>query len=108
MKKILESAKLLKDELVEIRRHIHAHPEVGSHLPETTAFVKQKLKEFGYTPKEICDSGIVATIGRKKSGKTFLLRADMDSLPIEEETSCSFKSTNGSMHVDMICMPLCF
>lgn len=98
MKKILESAKLLKDELVEIRRHIHAHPEVGSHLPETTAFVKQKLKEFGYTPKEICDSGIVATIGGKKPGKTFLLRADMDSLPIKEETSCSFKSTNGSMH----------
>lgn len=37
MKKILESVRLLKDELVEIRRHIHAHPEVGAHLPETTA-----------------------------------------------------------------------
>lgn len=98
MKKILESAKLLKDELVEIRRHIHAHPEVGAHLPETTAFVKQKLEEFGYAPQEICESGIVATIGGKKPGKTFLLRADMDSLPITEETSCSFKSTNGSMH----------
>lgn len=98
MKQILESAKLLKDELVEIRRHIHAHPEVGAHLPETTAFVKQKLEEFGYEPYEICDSGIVATIGGKKPGKTFLLRADMDSLPITEETSCSFKSTNGRMH----------
>ena len=98
MEKILESAKQLKEELIEIRRHIHAHPEVGTHLPKTTAFVKEKLKAFGYTPEEICDSGIVATIGGKKPGKTFLLRADMDSLPIAEETSCSFKATNGSMH----------
>lgn len=98
MKSVLESARLLKDELIEIRRHLHAHAEVGAHLPETTAFVKQKLEEFGYTPHEICESSIVATIGGKKSGKTFLLRADMDSLPITEETSCSFKATNGNMH----------
>lgn len=98
MTKILESAKLLREELIEIRRHIHAHPEVGEHLPETTNFVKQKLKEYGYEPQEICDSGIVATIGGKKPGKTFLLRADMDSLPIKEESSCTFKSTNGCMH----------
>lgn len=98
MKKILESVRLLKDELVEIRRHIHAHPEVGAHLPETTAYVKQKLEEFGYTPQEICESSIVATICGKKSGKTFLIRADMDALPITEEASCPFKATNGSMH----------
>lgn len=98
MKSVLESARLLKDELIEIRRHLHAHAEVGAHLPETTAFVKQKLEEFGYAPHEICESSIVATIGGKRSGKTFLLRADMDSLPITEETSCSFKATNGNMH----------
>ncbi|MBE6023273.1 MAG: amidohydrolase [Cellulosilyticum sp.] len=98
MKKMLESAKLLKDELIEIRRHIHSNPEVGAHLPKTTAFVKQKLEAFGYQPEEICESGIVATIGGKKPGKTFLLRADMDSLPIAEETTCDFKATNGSMH----------
>lgn len=98
MNQVLESAKALKDELIAIRRHIHTHPETGKHLPETTAFVMSKLREFGYEPKEICDSGIVALVGGKKPGKTFLLRADMDALPIHEETHCSFESTNGKMH----------
>ena len=57
-----------------------------------------KLVEFGYSPEEICESGIVATIKGNKPGKTFLLRADMDALPIAEKTSCDFKSTNGCMH----------
>ena len=46
-----------------------------------------KLREMGYEPKEICESGIVATIEGTKPGKTFLLRADMDALPMEETTS---------------------
>ena len=57
-----------------------------------------KLREFGYEPKEICESGIVAIIKGSKPGKTFLLRADMDALPIKESTECSFKSNNGCMH----------
>ncbi len=98
MKKILESAQLIKDEIIDIRRHIHKNPEVGEYLPKTTTYVMDKLREFGYEPEEICESGVVATIKGKKPGKTFLLRADMDSLPINEETSCDFKSTNGNMH----------
>lgn len=98
MKEILESAKLIKDEIVDIRRHIHKNPEVGPYLPKTTSYVMNKLREFGYEPEEICESCVVATIQGKKSGKTFLLRADMDSLPINEESSCTFKSTNGNMH----------
>ncbi len=57
-----------------------------------------KLKEFGYEPEEICESGIVATIKGNKPGKTFLLRADMDALPMAEATECDFKSNNGCMH----------
>ena len=49
-----------------------------------------KLREFGYEPKEICESGIVATIEGSKSGKTFLLRADMDALPMAEATGLDF------------------
>lgn len=98
MNKILESAEAIKDEIIEIRRTIHANPEVGDNLTETTEYVMNKLKEFGYDPKEICKSGIVATIEGEKAGKTFLLRADMDSLPVREETNCPFKSTNGNMH----------
>ena len=71
---------------------------MGAVLPKTKAFVMDKLKEFGYEPTEICESGIVATISGEKPGKTFLLRADMDALPMKEETSCDFKSTNGCMH----------
>lgn len=99
MNKILESARELKEELIEIRRHIHQNPEVGDHLPKTTEYVMSKLREFGYKPKEICDSGIVATIsGKNPSSKTILLRADMDSLPFAEESNCPFKSTNGNVH----------
>lgn len=98
MDKILEQAKAIKDDIVKYRRTIHRNPEVGQNLPKTTAYVMDKLREFGYDPQEICESGIVATIEGAKQGKTFLLRADMDALPVEEKTSCEFKSTNGNMH----------
>ena len=98
MDKILERAKEIKDELLEIRRHIHENPEVGDSLPKTKTFVMDKLKEFGYEPYEICESGIVATISGNKPGKTILLRADMDALPVKEQTGLEFHSTNCNMH----------
>ncbi|MGN1387497.1 MAG: M20 family metallopeptidase, partial [Bacillus sp. (in: firmicutes)] len=98
MKNFLENAQQIKDEMIQIRRDLHNHPEVGEDLPRTTAFVMGKLKEYGYEPTEICPSGIVALAGGKKPGKTFLLRADMDALPIKEETNYEFKATNGNMH----------
>ncbi|MCR1951210.1 M20 family metallopeptidase [Clostridium sp. DSM 100503] len=98
MNEFIEKAKLIKDDIISYRRTIHSNPEVGSKLPKTKAYVMDKLKEFGYNPKEICESGIVATIEGSKPGKTFLLRADMDALPMAEATECDFKSTNGSMH----------
>ena len=98
MNKIINQAKLIKDDLINYRRTIHSNPEVGPNLPKTKAYVMNKLKEFGYNPKEICESGIVATIEGNKTGKTFLLRADMDGLPMVEATECDFKSTNGCMH----------
>ena len=98
MNKIMEQAIAIKDDIVSYRRVIHANPEVGTELPMTTKFVMDKLREFGYEPEEICESGVVATIKGPKSGKTFLLRADMDALPMEETTECDFKATNGCMH----------
>ncbi len=98
MNEILNQAKSIKEDIVSYRRTIHSNPEVGPELPKTKAYVMEKLKEFGYEPKEICESGIVATIEGNKPGKTFLLRADMDALPVAEATDCDFKSTNGSMH----------
>ena len=98
MKKFIEQANLIKEEIISYRRVIHSNPEVGQELPKTKKYVMDKLVEFGYSPEEICESGIVATIKGNKPGKTFLLRADMDALPIAEKTSCDFKSTNGCMH----------
>ena len=98
MNKFIEQAKLIKDDIISYRRTIHENPEVGAELPKTKAYVMEKLREFGYDPKEICESGIVATIQGNKAGKTFLLRADMDALPMEETTACDFAAKNGNMH----------
>lgn len=98
MNNFINQAQLIKKDLLAYRRTIHSNPEVGATLPKTKAYVIEKLKEFGYSPTEICESGIVATINGSKPGKTFLLRADMDALPMKENTNCEFKSTNGSMH----------
>lgn len=98
MNKFMEQAQSIKEQIIAVRREIHRNPEVGAKLPKTKAFVIGKLREMGYEPEEICESGIVATIKGNKPGKTFLLRADMDALPMEEATNCDFKATNGAMH----------
>lgn len=98
MNKILEQAKAIKNDLINYRRTIHENPEIGDTLPKTKSYVMDKLREFGYEPKEICESGIVAVIEGKNNGKTFLLRADMDALPVKEKASVDFKSKNEYMH----------
>lgn len=95
---IVNSAKEMKEEMIACRRELHQHPEVGDDLKWTTQFVMNKLKEYGYEPELICQSGIVACINGDKPGKTFLLRADMDALPVTEQSEVEFKSTNGNMH----------
>lgn len=91
-------AKELQDELVQYRRYLHQNPEVGCNLPNTVKFVKEKLVEMGYEPKDCGECGIVAVAGGKKPGKTFMLRGDMDALPVVEDTSYSFAATNGCSH----------
>lgn len=99
MKSFLHSAQNIKNVLVKDRRHLHGIPEIGHDLPETTSYVKQRLLEIGYEPLELGHSGIVALAGRKKAGdKVILLRADMDALPLIEESGLPFASTNGHCH----------
>ena len=98
MNEFLKQANLIKDEIINYRRTIHKNPEVGAELPKTKAYVMEQLKKMGDEPKEICESGIVATLEGNKSGKTFLLRADMDALPMKENNECDFKAENGCMH----------
>ena len=88
-----ERATQLKDEISKNRRYIHQNAEVGMDLPKACEFVMTKLKEMGYEPKVIGGCGVTATIGNG-NGKTILLRADMDALPMKEESGETFASNS--------------
>lgn len=93
---ILQEAKAMEEEIVDNRRRIHQIAELGMELPETVAFVMEKLREYGYEPKQCGKAGVTATAGR--GGKCILLRADMDALPMREDSGLSFAATNGNCH----------
>lgn len=95
---ILEKAKSLQEELVAHRRYIHTHPGVGFLLQETYQYVYEQLVNMGYSPNSYGKSGLIASCGHANKGKTILLRADMDALPITEEADIDFKAINGKMH----------
>lgn len=97
MKELLEQAKAIQEDLVKHRRQFHMNPEIGLDLPLTVKYVKEKLTEMGYEPKDCGKGGVVAIAG-KGEGKVFLLRGDMDALPIKEETGEPFQSENEYMH----------
>ncbi len=90
----------LQQELVEHRRQLHRIPEVGFDLPRTQAYIRQVLDQWGvdYT-LSATDSTLWGDIRGGKPGKTVLLRADMDGLPVEERTGVDYASTiPGNMH----------
>lgn len=93
---ILTRAKEFQEEAVKIRRLIHKNPEIGFELDQTIALVMSELTAYGYTPLKIGKAGVMAEVGTGE--KTFLLRADMDALPMKEETSLPYASDNGYMH----------
>lgn len=96
--KILEEAKNIKQELINNRRYLHMNAETGFELRNTLKFVEEELTKMGYEPIYCGKAGIVATVGGKKNGKVFLIRSDMDALPIKEESNLDFASNNGCMH----------
>ena len=91
MQTILEQAKALAPEIISWRHQIHMQPEVGLDLPKTVALVTEELKKMGYEPQE-CGGGVVAVLDSGKPGKTLLLRADMDALPMDEDSGEAFSS----------------
>ncbi len=97
-KEILKVAKSLQEKYVALRRKLHENAEVGFDLPKTKRIVCETLTALGYTPKEVTGGGIVATLGEKKKGKALLLRADMDGLPIHEQTGKPYACKKGNMH----------
>lgn len=88
----------LKNELVENRRYLHTNAETGLEMPKAKAYIMKKLTEYGIDPKSCGKAGVTATIGhtgKGHTGKVILLRADMDALPIREESGLDFACTTG-------------
>ncbi|RYQ72649.1 N-acyl-L-amino acid amidohydrolase [Bifidobacterium pseudolongum subsp. globosum] len=85
----------LTDELIAIRRHLHAHPERSFHETETSAYLERVLRDHGIdvlaNPME---TGVVAQITGAHAGPTVALRADIDGLPIHEDSGLDFASAN--------------
>ena len=95
--KIVTEAVELQEQLVAWRRELHQMPEVGIRLPKTIKYIQKCLDEMEVDYQLYEDiSSIVATIG--KGEKCFLLRSDIDGLPVTEEAEVSFRSSNGCMH----------
>ncbi len=90
-----------QDELTAWRRHLHEHPELGFEEVVTSAFVAEKLRAFGVDEVHtgVGRTGVVAVIHGSAGGRRIGLRADMDALPIQEETSLPWASKSaGRMH----------
>ncbi|HEY4966131.1 MAG TPA: M20 family metallopeptidase [Puia sp.] len=98
--KIRQLAKQYAPETIEIRRHLHAHPELSYKEFQTSAFVQEKLKGLGIPFEIKATTGVVGLIkGKNPDKRVIALRADMDALPIREENEVPYKSQNdGIMH----------
>jgi len=88
------------DELIATRRDLHMHPETAFEEVRTSGIVIERLKALGLTPKTgVGKTGVMATITGGRPGKTVMLRADMDALPIQEENDVAYRSQSaGKMH----------
>jgi amidohydrolase len=105
MKPLIQKIKTLAQtyfsETVEIRQHLHRHPELSFNEFKTSNYISDKLTSYGIPHQSgIVNTGIVVLIkGKNPTKKTIALRADMDALPITELNSCAYKSQNeGVMH----------
>ncbi len=97
---IQKLSKEYSEEFVEIRRHLHAHPELSYEEFETSKFIQDKLKEWGISFQVMAKTGVVGIIEGKNPTKRILaLRADIDALPITEKNNVEYRSKNeGVMH----------
>ena len=100
MSEIQNRTEACTEEIVSIRRKIHHHPEIGRKEVQTSALIREKLKEYGVDSIESpVPTAVVALIHGHKPGKCVALRADIDALPVTEETGLPFASeVPGMMH----------
>ncbi len=96
---IKEQTKVLHQELIEMRRDFHEHPELGFEENRSAGIVEHYLQNLGLTTKRIAKTGVVAMIEGDPKGPVIMLRADMDALPVQEENPVEYASkTPGVMH----------
>jgi hippurate hydrolase len=97
---IKDASRKYADEFIQIRRHLHAHPELSYKEFETSKFVQNKLTEWGIDFHVLATTGVVGIIkGKNPQKRVIALRADMDALPITEVNDVEYRSQNpGVMH----------
>ena len=95
-------AKKYAPEFIEVRHHLHAHPELSYQEFETSKYVQQRLTELGIPFEVIATTGVVGLIkGKNPESRIIALRADMETLPIKEEHDIHYKEKNEvAMHDD--------
>jgi amidohydrolase len=93
-------SKSILDDVVDLRRYFHKHPEVSFSEHETTRYLTDRLRELGLDiAKSPTETGVVAKLDTGRPGKTVMLRADIDALPIQEQSGVDFHSRiEGRMH----------
>ncbi|HMG81464.1 MAG TPA: M20 family metallopeptidase [Ferruginibacter sp.] len=100
LQQVKKLSKKYADEFIEIRHHLHAHPELSYKEFETSKFIQQKLTELKIPFEVKATTGVIGLIkGKNPTKRVVALRGDMDALPITEENNIAYKSTNpGIMH----------
>jgi amidohydrolase len=100
IEKIKELSKKYAEKVVNIRHHLHMNPELSFDETQTSLYIINFLKENNISYKSgFAKTGIVAVIKGTKAGRTIALRADIDALPVKEQSNCNYKSKNdGVMH----------
>lgn len=97
---IKDLSKKYAEEFIQIRHHLHQHPELSYHEFETSKFIQNKLSGFRIDFEVLATTGVVGIIkGKNPENKVIALRADMDALPILEQNEVDYRSKNeGVMH----------
>lgn len=97
---IVNEVKKHEEDIIKWRRELHKIPELGLELPKTSRFIQDRLDEMGVNYSTLINGNAVVGLikGELGEGKTLALRADMDGLPMCEETDFEFKSQNENMH----------
>lgn len=96
---ITARARLIEPYMVEARRRLHRRPELGFEEHESSDFVAQELEKAGYAVRRLSPTGVLGELAGASNGKRVLLRADMDALPVEEESGLAYASERpGVMH----------